>query len=171
MNSVDNDSNIHTGICIVMPASHYGAIPKSHCTVAFLGNTDSRDFTKSQAQHITNKLAMLDLWLPDHRVTVYNKGYEMFGVDKDQPVMLLPEDERIMEVREHAEKLLDDYGIEFSKIWDYKPHVSLFENPHANISGLVETGFQMRVTLRPPVLWWGDDRPSYNERVHSPFHV
>lgn len=168
--TVDNDSNVHTGICIVMPASHYGAIDKSHCTVAFLGNTDTCDFTKASAQHIVEKLQRMDLWLPDHRVTVYNKGYDMFGVEKTEPVMLLPEDERIMEVREQAEKLLNDYGIEFSTLWDYKPHVSLFPNPHANIKGIIEMDFQMRVTLRPPVLWWGDDRPAHVE-TRRPFHV
>lgn len=168
--STDNDSNIHTGICIVMPATHYGAIDKSHCTVAFLGNIPDVDFSKRTAQHIVDKLGALDLWLPDHKIGTYNSGYEMFGVEKDQPVAVLQRDERILEVREKAEQLLNDYGIEFSKLWDYKPHVSLFENPHANIKGLIETNFQMRIALRRPVLWWGDDRPlSVVDR--RPFHV
>lgn len=167
--STDNDSNVHTGICIVMPATHYGAVNQSHCTVAFLGNTTEVDYTKTQAQRIVTKLASMDLWLPDHRIGTYNTGYEMFGVEKDQPVALL-NDERIFEVRERAEALLNDYGIEFSKLWDYKPHISLFDNPHANIKGLLETEFIMRISLRPPVLWWGDDRPK-SAAIDRPFHV
>lgn len=165
-----NDSNIHTGICIVMPATHYGSVPQSHCTVAFLGNTDFADFTKRTAEHIVDKLAKLDLWLPDRRIATYNSGYEMFGVEKDQPVAVLLRDERILEVREKAEQLLNDYGIEFSKLWDYKPHVSLFPSPHANIQGMMDLEFIMRVSLRPPVLWWGDDRP-LSVDVRRPFHV
>ena len=153
-----NDSNVHTGIAIVMPAYHYGAVEQSHCTVAFLGNTTEVDFTKRTAQHITDKLASMDLWLPNHRIRTYSHGYEMFGVEKDQPVVLLSDD-RILEVRERAEQLLNDYGIEYSKLWDYKPHVSLFANSHANIQGLAKTDFQLSMMLRPPVLWWGDDRP------------
>lgn len=157
--TTDNDSNVHTGICIVMPAFHYGSVRQSHCTVAFLGNTTEVDYTKAQAQRIATKLANMDLWLPDFRIGTYNSGYEMFGVEKDQPVATLMMDERILEVREKAEHLLDDYGIEYSKLWDYKPHVSLFPSPHANIKGMIEMEFVMRVSLRPPVLWWGDDRP------------
>lgn len=157
--TTDNDSNIHTGICIVMPAYHYGATEQSHCTVAFLGNTDTADFTKATAQHIVDKLRLLDLWLPNHRISTYSHGYELFGVEKDQPVVLL-NDERIFEVRERAEELLYGYGVEYSTLWEYKPHVSLFANPHANIEGLAKTDFQLRMMLRPPVLWWGDDRPT-----------
>lgn len=165
-----NDEEKHrTSIAIVMPAYHYGSIDaRSHCTVAFLGHTTEVDFTQATAQRLVDRLRALDLWRPNNRINTFSTMYTKFGVEKDIPVAILHRDERIMEVRERAEQLMADYGIDWSKMFDYTPHVTLF--PDEKLLSLYDKGFDMNVMLRPPVLWWGNDRPMSKD-LRSPFHV
>jgi len=162
-----DEEKYRTSIAIVMPATHYGAHELSHCTVAFLGSTTEVDYTQAQAQRLVDRLGQLDLWLPDQRINTFSCGYESFGVEKDIPVALL-NDERIFDVRERAEQLMLDYGIDWSKNWEYKPHISL--RPNERIANLWQNGWEMRVSLRRPVLWWGNDRPGTKD-FEAPFHV
>lgn len=164
-----DEEKFRTSIAIVMPAYHRGSIDaKSHCTVAFLGNTTEVDYTQAQAQHLVDRLRALDFWRPFNCIDTFSTMYTMFGVEKDIPVALLHRDERIMEVRERAEQLMYDYGIEWSKMFEYTPHVSLF--PDDRTKDYFQQGFDMNVMLRPPVLWWGNDRPMTTD-LRDPFHV
>jgi 2'-5' RNA ligase len=163
-----DEEKYRTSIAIVMPAYHYGSIDKSHCTVAFLGSTTEVDYTQAQAQRLVDRLGQLDLWKPKYRINTFTTSYTKFGVEQDIPVGILHRDERIFEVRERAEQLMLDYGIDWSKTWEYTPHVTLF--PDEKLLSLYNKGFDMNVMLRPPVLWWGNDRPAAKD-FKAPFHV
>ena len=150
-----NDDKIHTGICIVLPASHYGANDLSHCTLAFLGNTDEVDYTKYQAERLLAKVAKR--WEEEcprpHHLTWIDR-MDMFGVERDTPVGILRRTELIDEIRSYTTDLLDEYGMAYSKMFEYTPHVSIQDNPH----GLtLQAGNAVR--LYRPTLWWGNDRP------------
>jgi len=162
------EDKYRTSIAIVMPAGHVGATPMSHCTVAFLGNTTEVDYTQAQAQRLVDRLGQLDFWTPTQRIRTHSVAYESFGVEKDIPVAILKRDERILELRWRAEQLMTDYGIDWSKTWDYTPHVTL--TPGTIIDELWRNGWDLNVSLRRPVLWWGNDRPQTKD-LKAPFHV
>jgi hypothetical protein len=157
MGEIMNDNNIHTGICIVLPANHYGADELSHCTVAFLGNTDEVDYPKSRAERLMVHLQ--EFWYestsPRGSVLSWADRIDMFGVERNQPVAVLQRSEKIFDLRARAEQLLDDYDIPFSKMFEYTPHVSLKSN-----RGIPMLFPGQPVKLAAPVLWWGDDRPT-----------
>lgn len=148
----------HTSACIVMPAYHYGANELSHCTIAFLGSIEDADYPRERAQKVVDKLNNHPIWLKDH-LDLWSVGYDFFGVEKDQPVALL-NDERLYVQRRVAENLMYDRGIEWSNDWEYRPHVSLFAGAVINLDHITKYPHSMRIRLLPPVLWWGDDRPS-----------
>lgn len=155
-----NDDNIHTGICIVLPAAHYGSNALSHCTLAFLGNTDQVDYPKDRAERLMRHLR--EHWATkvktfatqDAPLTTWVDHMDMFGVERDTLVACLVKGEKLMGLRERTTDLLDGYDIPYSKMFEYTPHVSLTPQDH-----VPNLGPGQRVQLYPPVLWWGDDRP------------
>lgn len=148
----------HTSAAIVMPAAHYGSNEMSHCTVAFLGDIEEMDCPRERVQKVVDRLGQHPIWQQGY-INIWSSGYDWFGENKDQPVALVP-DERLFVVRRGAERLMYDRGIEWSKVWDYKPHVSLFAGSVINLDHITKYPHAMKISLRPPVLWWGDDRPS-----------
>lgn len=153
-----------TSIAIVMPATHYGSHSMSHCTVMFLGQTNEVDYTQRQMQRIVSQLTKLDMWSEGY-INVENGGFDNFGADGDIPVALL-NDERLHDQRRELEETLLSYGITWNKYFDYNPHVSL--KPDSRIKSFPN---YMTVCLRPPVLWWGNDRPNLNRTLSAPFVV
>jgi hypothetical protein len=153
-----NDDNIHTSACIVMPAYHYGANELSHCTVAFLGSIEEIDSPRERIQKIVDRLGQHPMWYEGH-INLWSYGYDWFGPEKDQPVALL-NDDRLFVQRRNAERLMYDKGVEWSKVWDYRPHVSLFATSVVALDHITKYPHSMRIRLYPPVLWWGDERPS-----------
>lgn len=141
----------HTGICLVLPASHYGSNELSHCTLAFLGNTDEVDYPKERVERVLRHLQSMDLWWNRNSFHTYVSRMDMFGVERNIPAAILQQGEKLMSIRERTVELLDAYDIPFSTHFEYTPHVSL------------KTEFGLRpgmpVQLRMPTLWWGNDRP------------
>lgn len=153
-----------TSIAVIMPASFYGSDKMSHCTTMFIGQTNEVDFTKRQTERIVAQLTKMDMWWPG-RIDTHASGFDMFGVDKDKPVALL-NDERLLEQRWELERIMESYGMEWNSMFDYSPHITLPKD--ARVKSYPNN---MRVCLRPPVLWWGDDRPNLNRSLQSPFVV
>jgi 2'-5' RNA ligase len=161
---MNNEDPFRTSIAIVMPASHYGSNPMSHCTAMFLGMTDEVDYTQRQMQRIVDRLARMDMWHLG-RLDVQATGFDHFGVEHDIPVALI-NDERLYRQREELEEILRSYEIDWNTMFDYNPHISL--KPDERIKSYPN---YMRVCLRPPVLWWGNDRPNLPRFLNEPFHV
>lgn len=154
----------HTGICIVLPATHYGSNELSHCTLAFLGNTDEVDYPKERVIRLMRHLHEMPLWYDRHfgtkeSFTTYVSRMDMFGVERDIPAAVLVKGEFVSAIRERTVELLDAYDIPFSTQFEYTPHVSL----------TTEFGLRpgMPVKLHRPTLWWGNDRP----KVINPVYV
>lgn len=156
-----NDDNIHTGICIVLPASHYAGYNLSHCTVAFLGNIGEVDFPRTRAQRIVDRLGNLDCWRRGGKIQAFTERFDRFGVEYDTHVAVLGQNEALIETRALAEDLLVSYGIPYSQMFEYTPHVSLKWNEKLHKPGQMHFPLGMKVMLSKPVLWWGDDRPKY----------
>lgn len=154
------DDNIHTGICIVMPASHYGSDELSHCTVVFLGNTDEVDYPKSRAERVL--LHLQDRYLRENKgreqALVWVDRLDMFGVERNQPVAILTKSEKLFDLRAYTEETLDAYDMPYSTMFEYTPHVSL-----NNSRGLPMLYPGQPIRLGPPVLWWGEDRPKLSQ--------
>lgn len=139
------ENNERNGVAVVLPALFDGATPMSHCTLAFLGRIgESVDFTQDQAMACLYDIRRS--WGKLDRV-VEVTDHDLFGVDKDIPVMLL--EPALLKIMHHITKeILFSENIRVSTFFDYTPHVSYPNGAH------VQT-----VTLQPPVLWWGNERP------------
>lgn len=143
-------------IAIVMPARFRDSNPMSHCTVMYLGEIGEVDFTKSQIERVVDRLRSRPAFSRHDHFDVWNRGYSLFGQDKDKFVALMPQDENILDIREHAEHWLGLHGITSPSQFDYRPHVTL-----GNVEDVVSMYLpnSQRFTLSKPTLWWGNDRP------------
>lgn len=147
------ESNIvHTGVAIVFPATFPGSNAMSHCTLAFLGNLGHVDVTKRQLERHVEKLRAD--W-DEMGVTEYPvESLEMFGFEQNVPVLVLDAPE-VQDMRDALDLRLDDEGVDVSRAWPYRPHITRTESP----------AIPLTVKLHPPVLWWGDDRPKIIKEI------
>ena len=140
---------MHTGIAIVMPAKFPGSEEESHCTVAFLGNTDTAPFSRRQVESVVTDLRSS---FGNMRRKFSVLGDELFGVEKNKSVLIL-EPFWLSHFRQVADTLLDQQGgIRPSTDWAYRPHVTLPEGYYQDYE------MPWYVTLQRPILWWGNDR-------------
>lgn len=138
-----------TGIAIVMPARFSGSVEDSHCTLIYLGTTDTVTFTKDQVAHILYDLELAFGRNLKRDFSVH--GTDWFGVDRDIPVMRL-ESAWLKYLRKVCETLLtqESANITSPSEWQYQPHVTLPQDYDGEIPACVR--------LTAPVLWWGDER-------------
>jgi hypothetical protein len=148
----------HTSIAIVYPAVFPQAHAESHCTAIFLGRIGEVEFTKDMVMY-----ALWDIrryWGQNiHRYFRANDQIEWFGVDKDKPVVTFRDDLLLRISRDMIDKRLRQDGIRSASVFngtDYRPHVTLTGKPLYAPLG---------VTLTAPVLWWGDERGTNENRA------
>jgi 2'-5' RNA ligase len=130
------------GIAIVYPSNWpRDDTPDPHCTIIYLGKVSKVDFTKADVEAA---LGHVSLEAPG---AVRTKGLEMFGPDKDIPVVTLDPGSQVLVLqRIVVEGILGVYGIEnASEFKDYKPHVTITNK---------DIEIPESVTLGEPVLWW-----------------
>lgn len=132
-----------TGICIVWPAYFEGSTdPQAHVTALFLGNTDTAEFSKDRVLRAIEPVCRWGSW-GDFTV----KGTDMFGAEKDKPVILLQDGGLSGAVKELTQRLVAE-GIVPSNLFPFVPHVTVSEG----------SVIPLKVHLSRPVLWWGDQR-------------
>jgi len=145
-------------IAIVMPAQFRESNPGSHCTVMYLGEIGDVDFTKAQIERVVDRLR--DRWdklFFSNGFHVWNRGYSCFGQERDKLVAIMPaDDDRILDIRDHAEHWLGLQDITSASNFDYRPHVTLGVAKDINTMYLPNSQL---FTLFKPVLWWGEERP------------
>ena len=134
---VDNSD----GIAVVYPSNWPENDPEAHCTIIYLGKVDEVAFTE---QDVRNAMELMQLGAPGE---VPVAGPEMFGPDKDIPVVLLEPVPVLTLAKLALEAVLLTFGIEnASEFKDYKPHVTVPDH---------DREIPTTVTLGEPVLWWG----------------
>lgn len=140
----------HTGICIVWPAHFEGSTdPEAHVTALFLGNADNVEYTK---EDVRRALGTDFTW--GSPGVFHTLGVDMFGKEKDKPVLLLNDGGLSLHYLTFARRLRIA-GIEPSTMFPFRPHVTV---PDLNV-------VPKTVQLAAPEIWWG------NERVIHPNHA
>lgn len=146
---VHSERSARTGIAIVWPAWFPGSTDSElHATALFLGNTDTVDFTKADVEEALGRY----LWPAWVGVT----GTDLFGMNKDIPVLLLERRNTMLLAREAIKRKLEKHGIHASTTFAFNPHVTISkEAEHVQEAA---TFAPVLVHLEAPVLWWGDER-------------
>lgn len=153
---VHSERSARTGIAIVWPAWFPGSTDKeSHCTALFLGSTESVDFKRYEVEEAIGRY----LW-PAWTKT---KGFEMFGYNKDIPVVTLERTNLLFIERQDMKERLERVGIHADNQFAFNPHVTIAkEAEHIQDSELF---LPTQIHLEAPVLWWGDDRTLHTEHA------
>lgn len=135
-------ADISDGIAVVYPANWpQDDIDEPHCTVIYLGKTKEVDFTKADVEAALHQAGLIE---PG---AIPTNGVEMFGPEKDIPVVALKSTKFLNLQRDVLEAILLTRGIKNgSEFKDYKPHITI-KNKNIDIPE--------SVTLQAPVLWWG----------------
>lgn len=123
-------------------------VTEPHCSLAFLGKISEVSFDKDLAFSI---LRHANLEAPG-QVEVH--GIEMFGENKDIPVMILDNTILLKRQRGMIDTLLNAMGIEETSNHPFRPHVSISYGVGIPLD-FATPGY---VTLEKPELWWGDER-------------
>lgn len=145
-----SDHQFHKAVAIVFPVPNLAhLVPDAHCTLIYLGNLgENVTFTKDQVLDVLHDLNVL--WGRLDAVRVKTDGYDVFGANRDVPVIRL-DSIGLRGMRHYADVELERrWGIKSPSEYDYQPHVSLSQMPHQAPPNSLE--------LRRPVLWWGDER-------------
>lgn len=146
----------HTGIAIVWPCWFPGSTDKElHATALFLGSTESVTFTREDVEGAIGRY----LW-PAWTKT---KGFEMFGFNKDIPVVKLERTNLLFIERQDIKTRLERVGIQASNQFAFNPHVTIAkEAEHIQDSELF---LPTQIHLEAPVIWWGADRELHTEHA------
>ena len=130
-------------IAIVYPSDWPVDDPEAHCTIMYLGAISEANYTKQDLEEAIRKS---EIKAPGATPTI---GLEMFGEDKDIPVIRL-KSLLVSIQKKQLQIMLLSKGIEdASSFPDYKPHVTVSE-PNVEIPTTVSLG--------APAVWWGDER-------------
>jgi 2'-5' RNA ligase len=145
----------HTGICIVWPCWFEGSTdPESHVTALFLGTTDTVDYSKEDVERVLGSY----LWPAWVKVT----GTDLFGRNKDVPVLKLEHSTLLDRSRIDILTRLNRVGIHASTEFGFNPHVTIAKEAEHIQAEL----FRPReVHLEAPALWWGSTRTLHT--VHT----
>lgn len=139
------------GVCIVFPVEFDGSTPDSHVTNVFVGPIEEVDYTRKDMERVVAKLRQEFLGDYPNGMTLMIADTAMFGRENDT-LVFLPGYHPFNYLRDYAVGLLNELGVEYDKTFEYQAHITAPADwPAGRIPSTVK--------VKPPVLWWGNDRP------------
>lgn len=138
--------------CIVYPAEYpsHRVQPKKdnlHSTALFLGDIDE-DLGGITKEELVSLLSPVDTNIVQYANTV---GWDLFGQDKNIPVVKLALTSFLSSLRQDFEDVLMSVGIESASEFEYSPHVTV------DLATYLTNNLPRWVMLKPAVLWYRDD--------------
>ena len=137
-------------VAVVWHAAWPIGVLDAHCTVMYLGELDKVEGLAEKRDQVISALKALDF----SDVALYSPhpiGTEMFGPEKDIPVVLLGANALHM-ARGFVEDALDAIGVENGSAYkDYRPHITVPDTSYFN-------DLPDYIELFNFSLWWGNER-------------
>lgn len=141
----------------MFPSNYPENKPDAHCTLIWLGDTDTATFTKDQLLEV---LSAYDYTPTPEQTPLPPK---IFGKDDERVVVLPLEDGdgSLQALRAHIEAALEDRGIKSpSEYTTYVPHVTT-EPYIPGQTKMANYPVPDRLKLTKAELWWGDEHIEY----------
>lgn len=152
LKNIEEEYNFSNTACIVYPAefpSNYTPpkVKKPHSTILYLGDIDE-DLGGRSLDYLLKTLSNTDT---NYYQYIDVMGKDLFGPDKDYPVLKLDETPLMSRIYSEVKYTLLNVGIVSPSQWDYSPHMTVDAETY-NWKNHPDW-----VLLRPPVLWYRDE--------------
>lgn len=147
------DEDFKNTACVVFPAKYPSdriapSIPNLHSTVLFLGDIDEH-LGGVTAQALIDALRRVDT---NYHQYVNTKGWDLFGPDKNIPVIKLDETPQMLEIHYSVKHELSRRGINSVSEWPYSPHVTV------DVDTYKMNNLPDGVYLEPARLWYRNEK-------------